>query len=183
MIKLNPAASVALYSETAKLLEQNGQLKEAVEMLGRAIDYNEHSNMQINMASVQLDLGLLLKALKRQQEAQEQFAEAIEGLDDELKNNPRSTDTLIELGAALVEVGRINEAVPHLEKAVETDPFSSRSYLMLGQALLMQKRHQEAVSRLREGVQLMTSRGRNDAASELQKFIDSIEFEKVKQTQ
>jgi spermidine synthase len=182
LIKLNPAASVALYSETAKLLEQNGQLKEAVEMLGRAIELNEHSEMQINITGVRLDLALLLKALKRQQEAQEQFAEAIEGLEDELEHNPRSTDTLIELGAALVEVGRINEATSHLEKAVEIDPFSNKSYLMLAQTLLMQKRYDEAIGRLREGVQLMTSRGRNNAASELQRFIDSIESDRIKQS-
>lgn len=181
LIKFNPTRSVSAYSEMAKMMEQQGKLKEAAETFQKAIKYNEQAETKINISIVHLNLGLLLKVLKRPEEAKEHFYKAIEELQKKMANNPKSQYTIFCLGVALAEVKQFHGATKYFRQAINMDPLEVEKRLMLVQTLVLQEHHDEAIKQLGKDIEFMLEHSQEDDATILQEFLESVELGKSKQ--
>jgi tetratricopeptide (TPR) repeat protein len=181
LIKFDPTKFFSAYSRIAKILEEQGKLNEAAKALQEVIDYNKQAETKFDIANAHLKLGLLLKVLGRPEEARGHFQSAIDGFRRRLANNPNAIETLIGLGASLVEVGEAGEASKHLQRAVELDPRDVIKLSMLAQTLVIQERYDEAAEQLHKGIELMLNKGRKDDAAKLEEFLRDVETKKSKQ--
>jgi len=181
LIKFNPTRSVSAYSEMAKMMEQQGKLKEAAETFQKAIKYNEQAETKINISIVHLNIGLLLKVLKRPEEAKEHFYKAIEELQKKMANNPKSQYTIFCLGVALAEVKQFHGATKYFRQAINMDPLEVEKRLMLVQTLVLQEHHDEAIKQLGKDIEFMLEHSQEDDATILQEFLESVELGKSKQ--
>lgn len=181
LIKFNPTRSVSAFSEIAKMMEQQGKLKEAAEALHQAIKYNEQAETKINTSIVHLNLGLLLKVLKRPEKAKEHFYKAIEELRKKLAKNPKSQYTIFSLGVALAEVKQLREATKYFRQAINMDPLQVEKRLTLAQTLVMQELYDEAIKQLGKDIEFMLEHSQEDDATILQEFLESVKLGKSKQ--
>ncbi|MHC4283762.1 MAG: fused MFS/spermidine synthase [Planctomycetota bacterium] len=178
LIEFDRTKSVSVYSKIAQMMEKQGKIGEASEVLQDAIRYNEEAENRANVAEVHLNLGLLLKVLERPGEARGHFQKAIEGFRRKLVKNPNAIRAIIGLGASLEEVGQAGESTKYLQQAVNIDPYDVDKHLMLAKSLTIQKRYDDAIKRLRKGIEFMLDGSRKDDASKLNEFLRSVEVEK-----
>jgi len=109
MTKFRPTESISAYSEIAKILEKQGKLNEAVEVIGQAVKYNEQAETKFNIAEVHLNLALLLKKLGESKQSKQHFLKAIEEFQKNLAKNPNSFDANNGLGIALDNLDQFND--------------------------------------------------------------------------
>ena len=178
LIKYDPSKTISAYNEIAKIMERQGRLREGIGVLRRAIEYNERAETKINIAGTHLDLALVLKAFGRRVESKEHFYKAIKGFRERLAGNPRSVKTIIKLGVALSEVGRLSEATEYLQQAAKMDSFDAGSHMVLAQTFLKQKRYDEAIEHLHNSIDFLQEHNRENEAAKLQNFLDSVELKK-----
>ncbi len=181
LIKFDPISSILAYSEIAKMLEEKGKIGEAIGALRQAIKYNGQAETKVNIASVHLELGLLLEALEQPEEAREHFHKAIEGFRRRLAMNPNSIETIIGLGFSLAVAKEFGEATKYLRQAVDLDPVDVEKHLMLAQTLVLQEHHDEAIKQLGKGIEFMLEHSQGDDAAILREFLESVELGKSKQ--
>ncbi|MHC4573734.1 MAG: tetratricopeptide repeat protein [Planctomycetota bacterium] len=126
---------------------------------------------------------MALRELGQPEESKEHFSKAVEAFQKELARNPDSMEAALGLGAALAEVGRLDEAVKYLEQALNIDPFDVEKHIWLAQTLVVQERYDQAIEKLRQSIHFMLSQGRRDDADKLQRFMDDIKLEKSESKQ
>lgn len=180
IVKVNPAMSISACSQIALMSEEQGRLEEAAEAFQQVIEHNEQAKAKINVASIHLKLGFLLKALKRSDESREHFRKAISGFLRELAENPRSSDVIFLLGVTLSEIGQLGEAAKYFQQAVNLNSSDVENHLKLAQTLLLQERYDKAIEALNKAIGFMNGIGDKKAIVKLQKFLELAEFEKSK---
>jgi tetratricopeptide (TPR) repeat protein len=78
--------------------------------------------------------------------------EAVEQFEKALESNPNHGSAHVNLGAALAQLGRLDEALPHLEKAVELLPEDAEAHTNLGLVLAMKGQLDAAIPHLERAV-------------------------------
>jgi tetratricopeptide (TPR) repeat protein len=78
--------------------------------------------------------------------------EAAEQFEKALASSPEHASAHVNLGAALAQMGRIDEAMPHLEKAAVLLPEDGEAHTNLGLALAMKGQLDAAVPHLEKAV-------------------------------
>ena len=169
LAEIVPTSSSSSYIEIAKIRHQQRRPDETVDAFQKALACNEGFQTKFNIASIHLNLGLLLQEEKKSQEAQKHLLKAIEILKNELIENPGSVKAALELGVALVKTGQVEEGIKYLEQSAAVDWADAESYLELAEAFYLQGKPDLAVSRLAEGIDFMNRKGRKDDAEKLQK--------------
>jgi tetratricopeptide (TPR) repeat protein len=172
---INPKMSLNAYTEIAQMRLRQGRLNEAAEAFQNVIQYNEIDEDKIEVGGIHLVLALILKQLKQPEQSKEHLLIAIEELRSALAKDPNSSQTVLELGAALSEAGQYSEAAPYLQQAVDMEPFELKSHITLANVLLAQQKYDEAIAVLKKAIDIFSRIGNRTVVSELQEHIRSIE--------
>lgn len=174
-LEINPAMSITAYTEIAAMSIQQGNFPQAMHALQQALQYTEYAKVNINMASVHLDLALVLKVLQQSSKAREHFRKAVEGFQEKVNRDPENFDTLFKLGTALAELKQFDQATEYLQWAVDVKPAELECQLMLAKVLLAQQRNDEAAAALKKAIAAISDTGNEDAVAQLKRYLQLIE--------
>jgi len=138
----------SVHSNFANALARTGDYAEAIEHYRAAIGLEPRGGQ----GSDQFNLGLVLDALGRHDEALDAFEQVIEAnpdfppahFDAGLRTDPANPRLLYGLGHALLIRGQYNEALAPLGKCLRLDPGNVRARRHLKDALTRLGRHEEA---------------------------------------
>jgi predicted O-linked N-acetylglucosamine transferase (SPINDLY family) len=115
------------------LLTTKGRFEEAEHYVTLALKKDTTSDVTF------YNYGLILKALKRPNEALEHFSQA-------LKINPSVASTWNNRGTVFNDLKRYNDAVEDFDKAIELNPQYAEAFFNKGKSLALLKRFEEASS-------------------------------------
>jgi tetratricopeptide (TPR) repeat protein len=174
-LKIDPAVSITAYTEIAAISIQQGKFSQAMHALQQALEYTEHAQLNTNMASVHLDLALVLKVLQQSAKAREHFRKAVHGFREELTGDPKNFDTLFKLGTALAELKQFDQATEYLQRAVDIKPAELECQLMLAKTLLAQQRNDEAAAALKKAIAAISNTTNKDAVAQLKRYLQLIQ--------
>ena len=181
-VQLNPSMGIKAYNETGMMYVAQNRPEEAVEAFRSAIrSHDEVAGRQTAIASVYMNLGILLGRMNRPDEAKEQLAKAVEWFRIELDENPDAVVTWEWLGDTLAIMGNFKEASAAFDRAKALEPANPSHYQKLAKALEFQRRYDEAIAVTRQHVKLMEEQGRRDLAAQLRQYVEFLEYQKVKQ--
>jgi Flp pilus assembly protein TadD len=97
---------------------------------------------------------------------------AVHMLRKALEINPKSTEAHVELGSALLRLGKLEQAVPHYEEVLRLDPRDYRAHNDLGVIRLRQGRLDEAKEHFWNALRLYPGFG--PASSNLTRVLDVL---------
>lgn len=175
VLKIDPGLSIKAYNNMATIQMEQGKPEDAVENLKKAIELNETTGIQQNLAALQLNLGVALSGLNRQQESTLHLREAEKGYREMLAQDPNSAPRWADLGSALAEIGDFNEASRAFAEAVKLEPGNPAHYRLLAVTLELQDKYEEANQELNKGYKFMREYNMAAEAAELQQFIETSE--------
>jgi predicted membrane-bound spermidine synthase/Tfp pilus assembly protein PilF len=180
---LNPSMGIKAFNEIGMMRVAQGRLDEAVVAFRSAIQaHAESGGQQTAVASVHMNLGILLGRMNRAQEAKEQLTKAAEWFRTELADNSNSVTAWDWLGDTLATLKDFKGASNAFAKAAALEPQNPTHYEKLARALEFQGRYAEALDAARNQVKLLQELGRPDLAKRLGEYIELLEYKKVKQS-
>jgi tetratricopeptide (TPR) repeat protein len=97
-------------------------------------------------------------------------------LKDLLAQDPNNQLARYGLGMEYSGKGQTDNAVAEFKKLVEMNPDYANAYFMAAQALAKAERSDEAKQLLRQGITAAARTGNNHAQSEMQAFLDELEY-------
>jgi len=97
-------------------------------------------------------------------------------LKDLIAQDPNNQLARYGLGMEYSGKGDVDSAVAEFRKLVEINPDYANAYFMAAQALAKAKRTDEAKQLLRQGITAAARTGNSHAQSEMQGFLDELEF-------
>jgi tetratricopeptide (TPR) repeat protein len=97
-------------------------------------------------------------------------------LRDLLEQDPNNQLARYGLGMEYSGKGDVESAVAEFRKLVEINPDYANAYFMAAQTLAKAKRTDEAKQLLRQGITAAARTGNNHAQSEMQSFLDELEY-------
>jgi len=181
-VELNPSMAVKACNEIGMMRVAQGKLDEAAEAFRRAIQANAESGApQPAIASVHMNLGILLERMKRPREARTELARAVEWFRIDLQENPNSAFTWNLLGDTLAMMDDFKGASEAFAKTVSLEPDNPSHYEKLAKTLEFQRRYDEAIHVARRQMELMLKYNRRDLATQVRQYIELLEYQKVKQ--
>ena len=183
IISTDPTLSTGAYSysKIGAILAGQGKLEEAMDAFKSALEYNDRAEFKQSVSNVHYNMGVVLQRLGSNDEAFEYMQKAVDGYREDLAKSPDSAKIASRLGNALVGVGNFSEATGYFQQAVNLNPYDTKNHSTLAQALVIQERYDEALTGLKEAVSFMLRIGDKEAAAELQKHLELVEFRKSKQ--
>ena len=120
---------------------KNGDWQRAIHLLTRAVEMNPTA------CNYHMNLGNVLQAAGKQDEAVERFRESI-------RLNPASCQAHYNLGNSLKKRGNLQEAATHFREAIRLDSRFAQAYNNLGNILKMQDRPAEAAQAFRQALEV-----------------------------
>ena len=97
-------------------------------------------------------------------------------LKDLLARDPNNQLARYGLGMEYSGKGEVENAVAEFRKLVEINPDYANAYFMAAQVLAKAERTEEARQLLRQGITAAARTGNHHAQSEMQGFLDELEF-------
>lgn len=180
-VEQNPSMAIKAYNAIGLMRVEQGNLEGAAEAFRQAIKHHTDSGLQQTaIASVYMNLGILLRRMGQATESQAQLSEAVKWFRIDLQQNPRAVHVWDSLGDTLALMGNFKEASDAFERAVALDPEGLAYYQKLSKALEFQKRYDEAIAVARRQIELLKKQDRRDAALEVGRYVDFLEYQKVK---
>jgi tetratricopeptide (TPR) repeat protein len=180
-VHLNPSMSIKAYNEMGMIYASRGNLEKAADAFRSAIAYHEKAGTgESAIASIYLNLGTLLRNMKKAEESKKNFAEAAKWFRVEAEENPTSVVVWDRLGDALASMGDFKNASEAFGKAVALEPTESAYYQKFMKTLEYQSLD-EAIAVVREEIRLLQDRGHKETAGQLAKYLEFLEFQKSKQ--
>ena len=178
-IRAHHTFSIQSYNEIGVMYARMGNLEQAAQVFNKALQYNGQSERKIR-ASIHYSLGAVLKELGKAEKATEQFRKAAEEFRRELTENPADPENWNVLGDILATMGDFKAAAEAFEKAQVLDPAAGAYYDNLVTALERDGRYNEAIEVLKKQIQLMKDHKQDEAASQLQGHLESLEHKNSK---
>jgi len=121
-----------------------GQKKDYDAAIGK---WNEALALSPDDAKAQSNLGVLLAAVGRADEAMAHYRKAVE-------SEPDYPDGYTNLGIALARAGSLDDAIPYLEKAAQLSPWDAKAHSNLCAALAERGRAGDAIAECEKALQL-----------------------------
>ncbi|UCG60204.1 MAG: fused MFS/spermidine synthase [Phycisphaerales bacterium] len=181
-VQLNPTMAIKTYNEIGMIQVARGNLEKGEEAFRGAIAYHESREAKESaIASVYLNLGVLLRRMGKEPEAMQQLGKAVEWFRIDLEENPGSTVVWSRLGNTLATMGDLKGASASFEKALALEPANPIHYDVLVAALEFQGRYDEAIGVLRKQIELMKQQGDQEAVVRITRHMESIEYRKSQQ--
>lgn len=97
-------------------------------------------------------------------------------LKDLIAQDPNNQLARYGLGMEFSSKGDVDSAVAEFRKLMEINPDYANAYFMAAQALAKAQRTDEAKQLLRQGITAAARTGNSHAQSEMQGFLDELEF-------
>ena len=97
-------------------------------------------------------------------------------LKDLIAQDPNNQLARYGLGMEYSGKGQADAAVSEFKKLVEINPDYANAYFMAAQTLAKAERADEAKQLLRQGITAAARTGNNHAQSEMQAFLDELEY-------
>jgi len=181
-LELDPMLAVEAYERIGFIYVARKQPEAAAESFCRAIKaHAETGSGQAVIGAVHMNLGGLLRRMDKLKEAKEQLAQAVESFRFELEENPKSVVVWEQLGDTSAALGDFPGVSDAFDRAAALEPRNPSHYQKLARALELQHRYDEAIAAVRKHVRLVQEQGRRDLVSQLNHYIDVLEYKKVKQ--
>ncbi len=181
---LNSSLSVRAYNAIGYMGVEAGDLEAGAEALQKAIDYQTDSGLeQTAIASIHMNLGILLRRMDRMDQGREHLAEAVKWFRVDLQQHPNSVVVWGWLGDTLEILKDVQEASDAFERAVALEPKNVSYHEKLVELLKSQRRYGDAIAALRRQIALLKEQGQREAAWELSQDVEMLEYERVKQRQ
>jgi tetratricopeptide (TPR) repeat protein len=174
-IKTYPVVSVRSYNEIGILYDRMGNLEQAVDAFNKAIQYNDESEHKMGTANIRHNLGVVLKKLGKSEQAMEQFQKAVEELQSDLTHHPDLDSQWHALGLNFNAMGDFEAAAESIKKALALNPDNPVYYDHLVVVLEQEGRYREAIQVMKQYIQLMKNNKRDEDASQLQRYLESLE--------
>ncbi|MFA5252282.1 MAG: fused MFS/spermidine synthase [Phycisphaerae bacterium] len=183
-VRTYPPISTRIYNQIGIIWSGQGNAQEAIIAFQNALNCHAQSSDKQNITgSIYLNLGTILYALGRTQEARGNLTKAVEQLRIEAAENPNSHSVYARLGSALAMTGDFKAASEAFRQALALNPSELSYYYNLASVLQNQNRLDEAINVLEEGVKFMSDNGQMGAVIELKKRRDTLEYQKSQQQQ
>jgi tetratricopeptide (TPR) repeat protein len=109
--------------------------------------WNEALTLSPGDAKALSNLGVVLAAVGRTDEAVAHYRKAVE-------SEPDYPDGYTNLGIAMARAGKLDEAIPNLQKAAQLSPWDAKAHSNLGAALAESGRGDDAIAECRKALQL-----------------------------
>ncbi len=180
VISTDVRMSIEAYNEIGMILAGQSKLQEAVEAFKNALEYNQRAEIRQSMPSIHYNIGVALQRSGDNDEASKYLHEAIQGYREDLAKDPNSMKIVGRLGNALASVGDFGQATKYFQQAVNLNPYDVQNHSTLAQALMIQKRYDEAIAGLKKAIAFMLHIGNNEAAGQLQKYLELAQSKKSK---
>ncbi|MCJ7642154.1 MAG: fused MFS/spermidine synthase [Desulfobacterales bacterium] len=174
-IKTYPVVSVRSYNEVGILYDRMGNLEHAVDAFNKAIQYNNESGHKMGTANIRHNLGIVLKKLGKSELAMEEFQKAVEELRRDLTHHPDLDNHRHALGLNFNAMGDFEEAAESFKKALALNPDNPVYHDHLVAVLEQDGRYGEAIQVMKKYIQLMKNSKRDEEASQLQRYLESLE--------
>jgi tetratricopeptide (TPR) repeat protein len=178
LIAIDPTMSLLAYNEIAMMYAVEGKLDAAAQTFKDAIKYNDNSAAPINIASIYLNLAIILERSSQQAQAAKFYELAVDGYKKGLAKNSNSVDTVTKLATALAQKGDANEALIYFRKAVDMAPYDIRNHITLADYLAYINRDREAVDTLNKAIDFMRSANLPDSVKILEQTLAQIQAQK-----
>ncbi len=175
--------NIKAYNKMAINLVQQGKLKEAAVAYRKIIQHYKTTQISHSMASMHLNLAMILKRSNKLRQGIEHLNIAVELFNDELKKNPNSVIDWERLGSALVELKNFNQAGRAFKRALSLDPENIQYRINLTRTLEFQGRYDEAIEELKKSIRFLSGKGRTNNTIELQKYLKQLELQRSKAAQ
>jgi tetratricopeptide (TPR) repeat protein len=181
-MQLSPSLSIRAYNAIGDVRREQGDLEGAAEAFRSAIQFQAETGIEHTMiASVHMNLGMLLRRMDEPGEARKHFAEAVKWFRVDLRQNPKSLVVWDWLGDTLAIMSDFKGASEAFEKTVALEPANPAHYRKLAKALEMQRRYDEAIAVVRKQIVVLKEQGQTDAARQMSQYVEILEYERVKQ--
>ena len=181
VISVDPALSIKAYNEIGMIEAGRGRFTEAVKAFKSALEYNEKAEVRQSMSNIDYNIGIALQRLGDNDEAATHLQNAVRGYREDFAKEPGSAKIAGRLGNALATVGNFTEAAEYFRQAVNLDPLDIGNHSALAQALAIEGRYDEAIAELQKAIGFMSQTGNKEAAGELKKLLEFVEFRKSNQ--
>ena len=182
-LELNPSMSIKAYNEIGMMQVALGDKEAAATAFARGVQYHSEAGTQESaIASVYMNLGLLLGQMGKPQESREQLTQAARWFRIELEGNPAAVVVWDRLGDTLATLGDLKGASEAFEKAAALEPENPAHLAKLAKALEFQQRYGEAISAARRHMELLREKGEVEAAAQLRQYIEILEYKNVKRS-
>lgn len=168
-----PELTVIAQDWIGSMLAKQNRWQEAVTAGEIAIQYNENSAIKQNVASIYYNVGIALKKIGKNKEADAHLDKAIEDFGASLRKDPNNTKTIIALGNTLAEKGDFIQATAYFQQAVDKNPYDVNNHLLLAQAFMVQRLYKQAAEKLQQSIQFMEANGQRDKAIQLRNYLKS----------
>ena len=181
-VGLNPSMALKAYNEIGLMHVAQKRHEEAVAAFQAAIKaQREAGGKQTAVASVHMNLGILLDRMKKPKEAKEHLTKAAEWFRIELDESPGSVVAWDWYGDMLAMTGDFKQASDAFEKAMALEPSNPSHYQKFARALEFQKRYGEAIVVVRKHIKLMQDQGKREIATQLSQYVEFLEYQRAKQ--
>lgn len=175
--------NIKTYNKMAIALVQEGKLNEAAEAYRKIIEHYKKTQISHSMASIHLNLAMILKRLNKPRQAIKHLKITVELFNDELKKNPNSVIDWERLGSAFVELENFDQGGRAFKRALSLDPGNIQYCINLTRTLESQGRYDEAIEELKKSIQFLSGKGQTKNTIELQKYLKQLEQKRSKATQ
>jgi tetratricopeptide (TPR) repeat protein len=126
-------------------------------------------------ANIRHNLGIVLKKLGKSELATEEFQKAVEELRRDLTHHPDHDNNWHALGLNFNAMGDFEAAAASFKKALALNPDNPVYHDHLVAVLEQNGRYGEAIQVMKKYIQLMKNSKRDEDASQLQRYLESLE--------
>lgn len=180
MIQIEPTMSILGYNEIGIMLAQQNKPEEAIAYFLKAVEYNQNADTKINLASIHLNIALLLRETNNEQ-ALFHFQQAADGYKKELVKDEKSIKNTLLLANTLREMGNTKEAIIYFTKAVDLNPYDVQQHITLAQAYESVNEFDSAIAALKKAIGFFEYINESSRAEPMRKYLEFVEYKKANQ--
>jgi tetratricopeptide (TPR) repeat protein/MFS family permease len=179
MVRIEPTMSILGYNEIGIMLAQQNKTTEAVDYFLKAIEYNDNAENKVNLASVHLNVAVLLKNTNPEQ-AKIHFQQAADGYKKELTKNPKLLNETLLVANCLKETGNYSEAIEYFQKAVDLNPYDVQQHITLAKAYEEQGKFDDAIAVIKKAIGFFEYIKEEKRSAPLKEQLGYLEFQKTR---
>ena len=178
-LRTDPTRTVQAYDNISRLLYRQGRFEEEVAILRQAIEHNRQAEYKASLGEIHFNLAMTLRDhLGKNSEAFQEFENAMQDYQLQLRDHPDDPFLWTKLGHACAENNRFAQAAEAFKQALDLNPDDVLAYVNLAKALEIQQRFEEAIAVLGDGAKIMLRQGRKEASADLNKLRELLEIQK-----
>jgi predicted membrane-bound spermidine synthase/Flp pilus assembly protein TadD len=182
-VRVQPIMTLLAYNEIGIMQANQNKFREAAMAFQKAIDYyndNQTGYKEKVIASVYMNLGILLQKMGRNEDANQVLNKAVEEFRLELADKPNDALLWSRLGDTFGTMGDFKSATDAFEKVIALDPGNMTDRFSLAKMLEFQGRLSEAVEVTKKALDIASVTGQQKMTSQLNEY---LKFLKQKTTQ